>query len=276
MGIKSELHEAILKRGGKVPPYGGIAAAMDELNKLPGGGGDCDWNTMKNKPFYKETTEGEIFPKTTLAVDSELGMVILEGVCLVGGETYTITYNGVTYECIAQVVGDNVVVGNVGAMIEGGTDTGEPFVALNDEATSSVGLVPLDGSTAVEVFVVGSVTTIKTIDPDVLPCLFVDFEALDKNSATMISNIAYDTVISALESGQNVAFRQKAGITHSIFHLSSFDNTSIKCCFFTITGIITGKVNALSKDVRFVKGDSGNIEVDSYKEVECLIDVMSS
>lgn len=38
MGIKSELHEAILKRGGKVPPYGGIAAAMDELNKLPVGG----------------------------------------------------------------------------------------------------------------------------------------------------------------------------------------------------------------------------------------------
>jgi hypothetical protein len=55
MGIKSELHEAILKRGGKVPPYGGIAAAMDELNKLPvGGSGGGDIVNLYIKPGYTE------------------------------------------------------------------------------------------------------------------------------------------------------------------------------------------------------------------------------
>lgn len=57
MGIKSELHEAILKRGGKVPPYGGIAAAMDELNKLPVGGGGGGGSFVVNA-VATETMDG--------------------------------------------------------------------------------------------------------------------------------------------------------------------------------------------------------------------------
>lgn len=101
MGIKSELHEAILKRGGKVPPYGGIAAAMDELNKLPGGGGDCDWNIMKNKPFGIDFT-GEVLIDTTLDFSDGSGTALLsESIGLVVGETYSILYGTKLYESTA-------------------------------------------------------------------------------------------------------------------------------------------------------------------------------
>ena len=143
MGIKSELHEAILKRGGKVPPYGGIAAAMDELNKLPGGGGDCDWNKMKNRPFGTETGMVEVLGETTLELvsgaDGSTGFSLTERVDLVDGKSYVVQWNGTDYKSTAVLSETGAFyMGNLSVLGEDMENTGEPFVMMVFPAGSEV------------------------------------------------------------------------------------------------------------------------------------------
>ena len=114
MGIKSELHEAILKRGGKVPPYGGIAAAMDELNKLPGGGGVSSWNDLTDKPFGIEFGGDVIFPETALPVSDDIAS-LSSGIGLVAGKTYTAVINGNIYTVQPLPLEEEGMVFGVGA-----------------------------------------------------------------------------------------------------------------------------------------------------------------
>lgn len=114
MGIKSELHEAIVKRGGKVPPYGGIAAAMDELNKLPGGSGGIffinltfDVETMAitgaDKSFaeIEAAIKGGSFPVVVIPIEginyASLGSYVPDTAVQFGliiqGSMVNITYN---------------------------------------------------------------------------------------------------------------------------------------------------------------------------------------
>lgn len=90
MGIKSELHEAILKRGGTVPPYGGIAAAMDELNKLPGGGGSFVVNVVAGEDMASVASADKTFDEIVAAFSG--GAVPLAKVDVSGGQggAYTI------------------------------------------------------------------------------------------------------------------------------------------------------------------------------------------
>lgn len=167
MGIKSELHEAILKRGGKVPPYGGIAAAMDELNKLPGGGGDCDWNTMKNRPFGTEYGTIEVLGETTrkLDVPDDPMYQLAASVGLEIGKVYTVTYNGEQYKLTAkasEALNGFPAIGNVDGL------TGEPFMIV--DAGTEGGLVLIDErihTAVISIHTEGEI--VKQIDPKYIP-----------------------------------------------------------------------------------------------------------
>lgn len=178
MGIKSELHEAILKRGGKVPPYGGIAAAMDELNKLPGGGGVSSWNDLTDKPFYSEEGEAAILPETAVEFSEGGEGGIADSVSLVVGEVYTVKWNGAEYICTAtnfDMEGMQcVALGNI-AVMSGGDSTGEPFVilVLPAEVAAEMGLgtyfVAVDGSTSAAVSITGQGEIVHGIEGKYLP-----------------------------------------------------------------------------------------------------------
>ena len=135
------------------------------------GGGDCDWNTMKNKPFYSELVD--ILPEETITASEEMDgvAVIFTPFSLTSGKTYVVVWNGVEYTCTA-LDADGVCVGNVGALT-GGADTGEPFVIANAPAEEAAeygfygAAFPLDGSTEVTLSIKAEV--VKTIDTKYLP-----------------------------------------------------------------------------------------------------------
>lgn len=122
------------------------------LKTLNFGGADTynlapDWDNVENRPFYENGYKTEnIVPQDVIMVNNDgawiaadstgENMYVLQTLPTVG-ETYTVTWNGVPYECVCTEMEIDpgvfaFVWGNVGLMT-GGTDTGEPFVVLSAE-----------------------------------------------------------------------------------------------------------------------------------------------
>ena len=129
--------------------------ALGQVGGGSGGGGDCDWNIMKNKPFYTEKGE-MVLPATTVELDPDSGDgVIVDAVPIETGKTYAVNWNGTEYNCTAEgfVAGGAVAptIGNLGVMT-GGAESGEPFIiaALPAEFAANAGycvtVIGLDGS----------------------------------------------------------------------------------------------------------------------------------
>ena len=82
-------------------------------------------NFIKNRPFYSEEKEKVLFSSNSL---SSQRFTLTQP--LVKGNTYTVVFNGTTYQCLAKEYDGYIMIGN-NAIYEydGGieTDTGEPF-----------------------------------------------------------------------------------------------------------------------------------------------------
>jgi hypothetical protein len=129
--------------------------------------GVASWTDLENKPFYSEVKEIEILPLTQAreyiqpwgSVGPETVRFIIsnaiDGVNV--GETYTVTYNGVNYECVGQAFEDTIIVrlGNFSDF--GGNGNGEPFameiVPVSDVENLGYGamIMSLEGATSVTV-----------------------------------------------------------------------------------------------------------------------------
>lgn len=133
------------------------------------------WENIPDKPFGA----GEvILPLTVLNVDADSGMAyVTPEMNLEVGKTYTVTWNGVKYECTAveqELDGMMCVwVGNLGVMTEGGEPGPEPFVvgALPAEVAAEMRIggvaMSLDGSVNPMLVIEGG--GVKTLDPIYLP-----------------------------------------------------------------------------------------------------------
>ena len=148
-----------------------------------GSGATPDWNAAEGEPghvlnrtHYAESGETVFLPETVVDfVDGEAGLTepIVE---LVLGNEYTVTWNGTSYTCTAQLFEDlgSPVLGNIGLMTEG-VDTGEPFVitAIPAEIIEAVGvalvLYSIDGSESATVSISQESETVHTLDSKFLP-----------------------------------------------------------------------------------------------------------
>lgn len=241
--IRSELHEAIVKRGGKVPVNGGIAAALDVLNELPGGG-VSSWNDLTDKPFYEDedgtihpiegkylpegtpwVEEGkgsEIFPETTafFEVGTVLGApeVVLESKpSLVVGETYVVTWDGKEYRCVCQhlagnsggVYMDALVLGNTSVF--GNPDTGEPFIIGDMSHPMSLGLaVSIEGS-GDHTFKINEGTIAHKIDSRCLPggggVVYVNAELQEDTGDSLEVDMTFSEISALIDSGKQVVMK---------------------------------------------------------------------
>lgn len=178
MSIKSELHEAILRKGGKIPTHGGIAAALDELNRLPSGGGVTSWNDLTDKPFGTEIGMVEVLGET-MANGETLGQICSKPFGFVLGKTYLVNWSGTSYECVAKEVymtdgeGDEAVEVHVGLGVE--TDV---FVIADaspeiQELFGRPGFITIKAVVDDDFTVTLSIHTegeiVKTIEPKYLP-----------------------------------------------------------------------------------------------------------
>ena len=119
-----------------------------------------------------------VLPETTVEIDPDSGEgYILDEFELVGGNTYTVMWNGTKYSCVAQSLSEDglngICLGDIGVMLTGEPVTGEPFVvvAFDREAAAEMGvsaiLIALDGSASVTLSITGEV--VHKLDAKYLP-----------------------------------------------------------------------------------------------------------
>lgn len=137
---------------------------------------------------YSETGVA-ILPETTVEIDPDSGEgYILDEFELVGGNTYTVMWNGMEYSCVAQPLVDDsgvygAAVGDVGLVDVGEPVTGEPFViisfigALAAEYGVYGVVVALDGSESVTLSINGEV--VHKLDAKYLPDTTFLYVSLD-------------------------------------------------------------------------------------------------
>lgn len=219
MGIKSELHEAILKRGGKVPPYGGIAAAMDELNKLPGGGGDCDWNIMKNKPF--DIDKGEtILSETAVEFSADAPEAYLPDVLPIEvGKAYCVNWNGVDYLVTAE--SDDSLGVTIPALNSDGVFR---VMCLDAEMAANMGIgtgvVALDGSVEVTISIYAA--TVHALPAYYLPKMTVNVTVDGSGQGNHAADKTPKELTSAIKAGYIVECRFKASEHLIVLPLNRF------------------------------------------------------
>lgn len=97
-----------------------------------------DWNQndpeakdyINNRPFYEESELKYIIPETTVNISEGSNYEILSDSCplLTAGQTYIVTLNGTTYNCVARTYDDDdALLGNGTVYGDGNEGNGEPF-----------------------------------------------------------------------------------------------------------------------------------------------------
>ena len=144
-----------------------------------GSGGECDWNKMKNKPFYSEFSNECILPETTVAFSDDGEGMFDSAPTLTAGYEYTVNWNGTEYKRVAQTVEEDgaqvgVAIGDL-CLLSGGASTGEPFVILvvDPSLVATIGgtnmCMALDGSASAVISIYRDEEVIYPIDPKYLP-----------------------------------------------------------------------------------------------------------
>jgi hypothetical protein len=138
-----------------------------------------DWNVndeasdahIKNRPFYVESCKYTILPESTITTSSDMTSVNITYtpvVPLVEGESYTVVWDNVEYNCIGTIVDGLVAIGNAAAFgLE--NDTGEPFlIAINEDMFGGAFIFAFSiGEHTVAISVDGEI--VHKIDPKFIP-----------------------------------------------------------------------------------------------------------
>ena len=103
------------------------------------------WNDLDDKPFYDESST--LFDQTLNFLKSEtywepsLLIEYTSDAALVAGQTYTVTWNGIKYNCECTIIEGLSAIGNIDMLF--GSDNGMPFVIALDTSGNA-----FDGSPA--------------------------------------------------------------------------------------------------------------------------------
>ena len=175
------------------------------------GGGVSSWNDLTDKPFG-ESDNAVLLPPTQFAYDSAFGLFAVPGyIDFMVGKTYTVNWNGVDYTTEAvpgQFNGESLVMlGNPAAL--GGANNNLPFAVAC--LMGSIGAIPLDGSTAVNVGITGYLLT--KIPVQYLPRMQYDIciNETDIDQSTGQHEMTYDTteLVDVLLAGGSVYLQVK-------------------------------------------------------------------
>lgn len=158
--------------GTTMNPVVGIYGEGEIFNPIPG-------TFLPEGVPYVEQGLVEIMPETdaTAYTDPTFGEAwqITKAPSLTAGETYTIIYNGVTYDCVCHPGEDTglnfgfetFALGNFSVV--GGENTGEPFAMLVFPSVPKIACLDMSGATSVKIGIMGEGETIHKIDPRCLP-----------------------------------------------------------------------------------------------------------
>lgn len=140
-----------------------------------GGGVQPDWNQndstatdyIKNRPFYTgDTSETVLVEESTVSFSGSGGMYsarIQSNFEATVGETYKVSWDGATYECVCVDYSGYIAIGNL-SIAGAGSDTGEPFLMLVANG-SGIEIYTKDASASHTISISGSIAEIIQI-PD--------------------------------------------------------------------------------------------------------------
>lgn len=201
------------------------------INKMKGFRGNWNQNDptaddyIKNRTHYTEIGEVVVLPLTTLtSLEVELQRPLVEG------QTYTITWDGVTYESVAREYEGYIMVGNnaIYSYDDGiETDTGEPF-ALEIE----------QGDTVAYIYVLSEPRTLDSDGSEV--------------AQHTISIIVYEEVIHKLD---NKFIDMPDGIVTEDILYETLENELAPVAFTNNYDSLSGRPSVYTKDeVAAIKG----------------------
>lgn len=180
--------------------FAGIASP--HMVRVTDAEGKAKW---EERTHYTEFAETDILPEQNFTVDPDMGTVVLTNpLGLVMGETYTVQWNGVAFNTVAQAFGEDgmdlgIAIGNVDAA-NGVGDTGEPFLIaeLFEEFVEAMGgiraqILPVDGSTDFTVKITGKAEVVHPLNKK----YFGDLRGqkiAEIDAATGVCSLPFDTV----------------------------------------------------------------------------------
>lgn len=121
-----------------------IVPPTDEPTGGSGGGGVSSWNDLTDKPFGESVTELYSVENGTFPIMmGQMPMyTIPDPIPFVNGQTYTVIWDGVSYDCVFAGTGNHEgMMGNM--MLMDGEDTGEPFVYISSPSSGVYGFVDI-------------------------------------------------------------------------------------------------------------------------------------
>ena len=155
---------------------------MEKFLKNFGGGGGSgvqpDWNQndntqpdyVKNRPFYTgDPVETVLIEDINVSFSNPSASIyygsIPTTIELIAGDTYKVSWDGATYECVCGLIMGNPAIGNP-SIIGAGADTGEPFLILPLAGNQGTEVYTLDTSTSHTISISGFVAAEVVKIPD--------------------------------------------------------------------------------------------------------------
>lgn len=162
--------------------YAGDGLTVDPVTRtVSAGGGDVttpDWNQndatasdyIKNRPFYTgDTVETVLVEENTVSFTNPSASIyygsIPTTIELIAGDTYKVSWDGATYECVCGLIMGNPAIGNPSIM-GAGADTGEPFLILPlaDDGGTEIYTLDTSASHAISISTFASAEVVKIPD----------------------------------------------------------------------------------------------------------------
>ena len=260
--------------GEKVPDITPVTREEIFLSRIAGGGGSSGGGAdllnadgvIKQEHLpegypYKTVEEGYFLEECQPTFVEEAGMfAITEPVpSLTAGDTYTVTWNGTEYNCVAlSYTADNIEIGaalgNVGA-VEGGESTGEPFalILVKPEMATEEGfygqILPLDGSTSLTLSIKGEVATYHPISEKYLtfPKLVYANTVIDTDYSVLSCDKTYNKILGEIIAGNDVALHITVSGMEGIILVARFlQLTEGQITFFAINSASIHSVSLFS------------------------------
>ena len=151
-----------------------------------GGGAQPDWNQndstaadyVKNRPFYTgDSVETVLVEESTVSfTNSGAGFyyaTIQSAFKPTAGETYKVSWDGATYECVGETIRGYTVIGNPSIM-GAGADTGEPFVISPLANNSGIEIYTKDTSASHTISISESIAEVIQIPDKYISDTFID------------------------------------------------------------------------------------------------------
>ena len=148
------------------------------------GGAQPDWNQndstaadyIKNRPFYtSDPSETVLVEESTVSFSGSGGIYsaqIQSNFEATVGETYKVSWDGATYECVCVNFRNSLFIGNL-SIAGGGSDTGEPFLIWVSNG-SGIEIYTKDTSASHTISISGSIAEVTQIPDKYISDTFID------------------------------------------------------------------------------------------------------